>query len=247
VLDYVERILDAETIEDLWAEHCAAMADYGFARLFYGLTRSRTAHSLGDREDFMILSNLSEDYTRRYVDGELYRHAPMLQWALENTGACSWTWFQDPRAALSDAARAVVAFNRAHGITAGYTLGFRDASTRSKGGIALIAAPGVEQDAIDRRWAEIGREVMAMNNIAHLRITTLPYRAARRRLTPRQREALEWVGEGKTTQDIATIMGLTPATVEKHLRLARAALDVETTAQAVLKASYQNQIFLLNT
>ena len=31
--------------------------------------------------------------------------------------------------------------------------------------------------------------------------------------------------------------------VEKHLRLAREALDVETTAQAVLKASLQRQIF----
>ncbi|HBQ37029.1 MAG TPA: LuxR family transcriptional regulator, partial [Rhodobacteraceae bacterium] len=45
--------------------------------------------------------------------------------------------------------------------------------------------------------------------------------------------------------DIATIMDLTSATVEKHLRLAREALDVETTAQAVLKASYQSQIFIL--
>ena len=53
--------------------------------------------------------------------------------------------------------------------------------------------------------------------------------------------------DGKTTQDAAEIMGLTPATVEKHLRLAREALDVETTAQAVLKASFQNQIFVLDS
>jgi LuxR family transcriptional regulator len=45
-------------------------------------------------------------------------------------------------------------------------------------------------------------------------------------------------------QDIATIMGLTPATVEKHLRLAREALNVDTTAQAVLKAALQNQMFI---
>jgi LuxR family transcriptional regulator len=56
---------------------------------------------------------------------------------------------------------------------------------------------------------------------------------------------LEWVGDGKTTQDIAVLMGLTSATVEKHLRLARESLAVETTAQAVLKASFQNQMFVL--
>lgn len=48
-------------------------------------------------------------------------------------------------------------------------------------------------------------------------------------------------------QDIALLLGLTPATAEKHLRLARAALNVETTAQAVLKAAFQNQIFILDS
>ena len=57
---------------------------------------------------------------------------------------------------------------------------------------------------------------------------------------------LEWVGDGKTAQDISTIMGVSPATIEKHLRLAREALDVETTAQAVLKASFQNQLYAVH-
>ena len=84
-----------------------------------------------------------------------------------------------------------------------------------------------------------------MNNVAHLKIITLPYNAPNRALTKRQREALEWVGDGKTTQDIAVLMGLTVATVEKHLRLARESLAVETTAQAVLKASLHNQMFIM--
>ena len=81
----------------------------------------------------------------------------------------------------------------------------------------------------------------------HLKVISLPYNNLRCKLTRRQRQVLEWVGDGKTMQDIATIMGLTSATVEKHLRLARAALDVDTTAQAVLKASFQNQIFTFET
>jgi len=57
---------------------------------------------------------------------------------------------------------------------------------------------------------------------------------------------LQWVGDGKTTQDIALLMGLTAPTVEKHLRLAREALSVETTAQAVLKAAFANQMFVMD-
>lgn len=61
--------------------------------------------------------------------------------------------------------------------------------------------------------------------------------------SPRQREALEWVADGKTTQDVALLMGVSAAMVEKHLRLAREALAVETTAQAVAKGAMLNMIF----
>ena len=147
--------------------------------------------------------------------------------------------------ALTESERRIVAFNQEMGVTAGYSISFKSVSVRSKGAIALTAPRGVNQAQVDATWERHGRDIVVMNNVAHLKIITLPYFGARRSLTKRQREALEWVGDGKTTQDIAQIMGLTPATVEKHLRLAREALDVETTAQAVLKASVQNQIFIL--
>ena len=57
---------------------------------------------------------------------------------------------------------------------------------------------------------------------------------------------MEWVSDGKTTADIAVLMGLTVATVEKHLRNAREAMNAETTAQAVMKATLQNQIFAMD-
>jgi LuxR family transcriptional regulator len=104
----------------------------------------------------------------------------------------------------------------------------------------------MSQDEADAIWAEHGRDIVVMNNVAHLKILTLPYTGPARGLTKRQREALQWVGDGKTTADIALLMGLTSATVEKHLRLAREALNVETTAQAVLKAAFLNQMFILD-
>jgi LuxR family transcriptional regulator len=101
------------------------------------------------------------------------------------------------------------------------------------------------QADVDEVWAEHGPDIQLMNEIAHLRILTLPHSTPARALTPRQREALQWVGDGKTMQDAALLMGLTSSTVEKHLRLARESLGVETTAQAVLKAAFANQMFVL--
>ena len=149
------------------------------------------------------------------------------------------------RGRLSPAEARVLDFNRRMGVSAGYTVSFRAESRRAKGAIALIARPGLGQEDADALWARRGDEVVLMNTVARLRILALPHSGGRQ-LTPRQREVLQWVGDSKTAADIALLMGLTPATVEKHLRLAREALDVETTAQAVLKASFFNQMFVLD-
>ncbi len=245
MLDFVEKVTAARSIEIVWAELTAAMSGFGFDRLIYGFTRFRTAQSFGDPEDLLILTNHAREYTERFIGDRLYTHAPMVRWAVENTGACSWSWIRDNRDHLTPEELKVADFNRQMGVTAGYSISFPGLSARQKGAIALTGRPGLEQEAIDAIWDAQGRVIEQMATVAHLKIITLPYSGARRPLTDRQREALEWVGDGKTTQDIATIMGLTAATIEKHLRLAREVLDVDTTAQAVLKASFQNQIFIV--
>jgi LuxR family transcriptional regulator len=249
MLKILGKISDCETIDEVWALHTAYMATFGFDRMLYGYTRFKSDNSLGDPLDTLMLTNFGQDYIEGFVNSGLYFHGPMLRWTLENTGACSWNWME--QLSLEDAytkgERRALEFNRKMGVTAGYTISFPSSSVRNKGGIALVANPDMNQNDVDRLWEKSGKEILTINNMVHLKIISLPYSSSRRALTPRQREVLEWVGEGKIMQEIGIIMSLTPATIEKHLRLAREALDVETTAQAVLKASFQNQIFVLES
>lgn len=244
---YLNFLSYVKSLEALWAAHTVQMNSFGFDRLIYGYTRYKTEKSLGDPEDFVILSNHSPEYINGFLHSGLYFHAPMLHWALKNEGAGSWRMIGQMLAndVMSEDAKRVYDFNAKMGVDVGYTISFTSLSARSKGAISLAAKPGITQDEIDAVWDEHGGDILLMNNMAHLKILTLPYLPPNRGLTKRQREALEWVGDGKTTQDIATIMGLTTATIEKHLRLAREALSVETTAQAVLKAALNNQMFVL--
>lgn len=243
----LNALITAHSIENLWDMHTRHMARYGFDRLIYGFTRYLTPTSLGDPDDFILLSNHDPDYMDRFIGDRLYFHAPMVRWALENDGAQSWSLLQDMAAAgaLTEEERKVIEFNRSMGVVAGYSISFKSVSSRAKGAIALTARKGMSQAETDAVWVRHGDDILLLNNLTHLRIMTLPYTGPARTLTPRQREVLEWVGDGKTVQDIALLMNLTPPTVEKHLRLARQALGVETTAQAVLKAAFQNQIFVL--
>jgi LuxR family transcriptional regulator len=244
----LNALLNARNIEELWSLHTHQMAAYGFDRILYGYTRYRTENSLGDPEDFVVLSNHDEAYTESFIGRRLYLRAPMLRWALKNEGAGSWSLIRDMQARreLGPEEEKVLQFNHEHDVTAGYTISFKSLSARAKGAIALTARAGIPQDEVDALWQAHGEDILALNNAVHLKVITLPYSTPNRTLTERQREVLGWIGDGKTIQDTATIMGLTPATVEKHLRLARNALGVETTAQAVLKAAFQNQMFVLD-
>ena len=144
---------------------------------------------------------------------------------------------------LSTEEAEAVRHNAAMGIVAGITVSFPEVSARSKGALGMIADPGLTPAAVDALFAARKDEILAVANMMHLTIVHLPQLSRHRALSPRQREALEWVADGKTTQDVALLMGVSAAMVEKHLRLAREALSVETTAQAVAKGALLNMIF----
>ena len=246
MLDHLEQLLVADDIGTIWDMHCAQMANCGFDRLIYGFTRFSATQNLTSLEDMLILSNHHPDYLQSFLAVGTFSEAPMVKWAVGSVGACSWRVVAERAAAglLTDAEKKVLELNRRFNVQAGYSIGFADTSARAKGAIGLCAKPGLDQAAVDEIWARHGRDLRVLNTVMHMKMSALPFSTTRRPLTARQREVLEWVGDGKTSADIAQILGLNIATVEKHLRLAREALEVETTAQALLKASMQKQLFI---
>lgn len=244
VVHNLKRLTNARSVEELWDIHTGLMADFGFDRVMYGYSRYLTSNSLGDPQDWVLLSSQTPEYMKIFFEEKIYNHGPMLKWALENDGACSWRYMFDRDKLTPDEMR-VMEINRQMKVTAGYTISFRSVSERTKGAVSLTAKPELSQNDVEAVWEEHGETIVILNNVMHLKLLTLPY-TGERNLTKRQREVLQWVGDGKTTQDIAILLGLTAATVEKHLRLARDSLDVETTAQAVLKAAFYNQMFTMD-
>ncbi len=249
LLNDLTEMTNTNSVDRLWNDHCERMAAYGFDRLIYGFTLFSTQTSLGDPNEFLVLSNHGRDYLDGFVEGGLYRDAPMVNWAMSHAGASSWRRVGDKLqlGELSPKMLKVIEFNFSHNVTAGYSISFKTVSSRTRAAISLAGKVGLSQDDVDAIWDEFGTEIVLLNNLMHLKIMTLPQPMPNQSLTARQRETLEWVGDGKTMQDIAIIMGLTQATVEKHLRLARETLNVDTTAQAVTKAAFQNQIYVLKS
>lgn len=237
----------AKTVESVWEALHKAVEAAGFGQALYALTRFRTDNSMGEKMGHLILSSYPSEYMELFLGPkEHYRVAPMAQWALHNVGVKSWSYVRSIQDTLTPEQMEVLSINEVYGLTAGITIGFPNSRKHEKGGIGLALAPnsGTQDDA-DALWREHGACLELICNVAHLKFQSLPMPV--RVLSPRQREVLEWIGEGKTTADVAQILKVSVAAIDKHLRNARNALNVETTAQAVLKASVYNQIYSAET
>jgi DNA-binding CsgD family transcriptional regulator len=79
-----------------------------------------------------------------------------------------------------------------------------------------------------------GRHILLLQEMRHSHSLGLLQR--RLSLTPREAEVLFWVSQGKKNSAIAIILGVSTATVEKHLEHILAKLMVETRTAAALLA-----------
>ena len=57
--------------------------------------------------------------------------------------------------------------------------------------------------------------------------------AAQPKLSPREIECLQWAAAGKSDADIATLVGISPATAHFHIERAKKRLGVKTRVEAV--------------
>lgn len=245
ILALLNRIAQASNIDDAWALATGYFSGLGFRRANYGFTRFRHLKTIGDPDDALFLTTCDADYVKRYFQGGFYAKTPVFRWAERSSGICTWTWVKEAFEAgrLAPEEAEAVRQNAAMGVSAGISVSFPEVSVRSKGALGLIADVGLGSADVEVIFAAKREEILAVANMMHLAIVHLPQLSRHRALSPRQREALEWVADGKTTQDVALLMGVSAAMVEKHLRLAREALAVETTAQAVAKGALLNMIF----
>ncbi|MCA2010762.1 LuxR family transcriptional regulator [Cereibacter sphaeroides] len=239
-------ILSSTDQAAIWNALCHFFSELGFAQILYGYSPDSRGAILGAPEDYLILSTMPGDALQEMVQNGYYLMSSTFHWALNNAGVASWTMTpQDcgfgPDFVVSPEG---AEFFQRNGLMTGCTIGFTSERTRGRGVMALIAPESVPQADVDALLARMQDTIFSVAAVGHRCLSGLPYLPPGRRLTQRQREVLEWVGDGKTTADIAVIMGITVPTVEKHLRLARQTLGVETTAHALMKAAFLNQVFV---
>lgn len=245
MLKDIEAVLAARTVEAVWAHYEARLAEVGFPHVaYFGV---RILKSLGSRrvDDNLFLSSYSPRLLQDILAQDGFFSVPMYRWISSNHGSESWDWMHRRRRAgdLSAEEENMLELFARYGHVSGYAVSLSDSVQQMRAGVIMSGPPGSVQAGIDRLWEQECAAVQALTGLVHLRLSALPFAPPQTVLTIRQREVLEAISIGRTTQEIAGMLQLTPSTIEKHLRLARKALGARTTAQAVLLAVSRRQIF----
>lgn len=243
---HLAAVMSATDQETIWSLTCQFFRQMGFAHAIYGYSPDSHGSKLGAPEDYLVMSTFNSDVAATILDQSLYLQSLTFHWALNNTGVTSWSMSPEESGVGSEFVvdPSSIDFFVRHDLLTGCTIGFPKERSRGNAVMALVGPPDIEQAAIDTLLETARDVIFVAASCAHRCMSVLPYPTQRGNLTARQREVLEWVAEGKTSADIATIMGITAPTVDKHLRLARETLGVDTTAHALIKAAFLNQVFL---
>ena len=244
-----ERIVQSRSMSEMWSHHLENMQDFGFDRMIYAATLLTGGQGWGDPGDRLVLTNYPSQVTDAFFTDNLHERAAKVVQPTRGAGAYSWRNAysgKETKRDLSEAEQRHLNLCQQWNITAGYTIWFNEAGKRRKAVLGLCARKDLSQEEVDEIWLREGREVHALCSIMHLKAATLPAPAHRNLLTPRQREVLNLIADGHSVQSVAATLNRSPATIEKHLRLAREALKAETTANALRKAAELNQLFMIS-
>ncbi len=234
----IEPMIAAATGDELWRVYAAAVTKCGFPCCFY-IARVPLIFSGGlIHDDFQLFGNLPEPIMKQAVAERMTAESRWATWVRNNVGNIGMD-----QLSTDDEPDAIASLVQRHGFSAGQLFSLRDHVLRSHAALLLCPPPGTSVAQHQTLWREHRHDLVALSWIMHLRMATMPRHRPSAPLTKRQREVLQWTVAGKTIAEIALILGLTSATVEKHMRLARENLGVGTTAQAILKAHLTHQLF----
>ena len=235
--EFIEVAKRATIEEELVKEFALALAKFGFDRF--------SCASLCDVNDppdnAVMILEYPEAWLDRYTDQRYQRFDKILELSLSQTSPFSWA---DPLVERhsTDVQRQI--FNEAGeaGLIQGLTV-----PVHSHGFLpACVNIVGPEKDTP----AEAGHALHLMSLYFYEAATRIRGKIKETRtrtvtrLTPRERECLQWASEGKSDTIIAELLGIPARTVHHHIEVSKRKFGVATRTQAAVRAYAEHQIVL---
>jgi DNA-binding CsgD family transcriptional regulator len=222
----LRRLTDAQSAEDAFAQITLGARELGFEYCAYGL---RLPLSFTNPKTLMI-SSYDRDWSERYLEAGYLHTDPTVAHGTRSAQPVVWSnkLFQRAPQMWEEA--------RAFGLRVGWAQSCFDPYGRI--GMLTLAR---SSDRLTRRELLAHDPLMRwLVNTAHLTLAGYlggAQRSLHEPLTPRQVEVLRWTADGKTSEEIASILAISANTVNFHIKNAIARLRVANKSAAVARSS----------
>lgn len=216
----------ATSAESVFEVMSAAAKDLGFEWCAFGL---RLPGSL-TRPDFQLMNNYPEQWRTRYHEAGYLACDPTIRQGIRSQQPMLWSdaLFKDVPSLWEEA--------QAMGLRVGWAQSRFDGT--GAGSLLTLARSG---EALSRK--ELESKALQLNwlvSVAHENFTRVFSASSTRQvkglLTSREIDVLKWAAEGKTTEDIAAILGISDGTVKFHTGNAMQKLNCTNRISAVARA-----------
>jgi LuxR family transcriptional regulator, quorum-sensing system regulator BjaR1 len=228
VLDFVQRLQNVATYEDVSREVMGELEWFGFKHL-----TSFSIPGPGQTfKDCVWFNNRPPDYIERYSTQNYVLKDPIVTELRQNLNPYSWNDVRTGRS-LKKFERNIIDEARDWGCRDGMMFQIITGS----GSISCFCPCGLEPDLSPRARAAL--ELVAIYSHHALKRALLQgarEEIAHTPLTHREREILQWVALGKTDDEIGDILSIATATVTAHVENAKRKLDVMRRTYAVVQA-----------
>lgn len=218
-----------------WVTRCTRYAaDEGFRFFVFGLIVPR----LEGRAIQFILTNYPREWLKLYDDHDYIRVDPVAARLL--TGISPFSWDDLPPRTVKE--KQFWANAARFGLRYGYTVPVHG----PRGQHAAIGLSGTDRPLantatkalFERAWSftvQLLEEIFGAYLQHDGGLTSIP-------LTPKQRDALSMIAQGKSIRDIGESLGIHPRTVEYHLASAMRRLGAASREQAIVRALLSGDI-----
>jgi LuxR family transcriptional regulator, quorum-sensing system regulator CviR len=233
-IEAIHYTTEAETTSDVKDALLQFQNLFPFSRVIGGLAR---LNAKGAFDGFTNVINVSypEEWIRLYWQNGYFEVDPVFRTALQQPGSQHWQTTYQKTGSDSEKQREFVETARKFGLVDGITTGSADPMC----GVATFCSFASNDKVDATRYLPLVEYFGYHVHLALLR--TAPASAQSldkcvKQLTLRELTILNWVKNGKTNWEIATIMGITERTIRFHVESIFTKLGVTSRSQAVATA-----------
>jgi len=229
-----EDLLAQPDLESFWERINLELSQYGINSLLYAAIAAKADQSFSACSKSLIWkSNHNPEYFEFFGPDTFADNCVTFEHCLKETVPITWHDESNWKDATPDQWKQAHA-ERDMGLFVGFTLPTTHFTANNYGAIGVSMAE-LSPEEFAKIWPEKNSEIMQVLSLldAGMRRQHLAEVIG---LSPREKEALEWIAAGRRPDQVAHLMNIGYRTVDKYINSAKRKLKARTRDQAVAKA-----------